>query len=103
MNNNRLTTAWYCRVCGLNQNYIHWDVDKQLPPTYDFCDCCNAQFGYNDSNNIAISIYRKRWIDSGAEWSNRTRRMEEWNLKEQLKNIPDEYRDNFVLSLISEK
>lgn len=102
MSDDRIVKEWYCRVCGFNQKYIHWDEEKGLSPTHEFCKCCDAQFGYNDSNPTAISIHRKKWINDGAKWEEPILKPSDWNLKKQLKNIPDKYKDDFINSFLNQ-
>lgn len=76
-----------CHVCG------YPDLDEpprsgnEKIPSFDICDCCGIQFGYEDSNESNVIEYRKKWIESGGEWFNKQKRPKEWSMIEQLKNI----------------
>ena len=44
----------FCRVCGFlhdkdykDNDYFPWGKDGNTP-TFDFCECCGTEFGYND-------------------------------------------------------
>jgi hypothetical protein len=79
MHNNNM----YCPVCGLEQNEPPWGDDGKNP-SFDICDCCGVEFGYEDSTPESIESYRKKWIAEGAKWK---RKPENWNLEKQLNNI----------------
>lgn len=82
---------YYCRICGLKQPIPPWGHDGQNP-TRDICSCCGAEFGYEDSLKSAILDYRRKWLDSGALWFSPKEKPTDWNLKEQLKQIPEEFK-----------
>ena len=75
-----------CRVCGWNQDELPWG-DDGLTPSFEICDCCGVQFGYEDCTPTAISGFRKKWIDSGAKWFNPDARPLDWSLEVQLKVV----------------
>ena len=87
-NNNE---AYICRVCGLKQNEPQWGIDEQTP-TYNICDCCGVEFGYEDCTLIGIKSYRKKWLDGGAKWNCKKCQPNSWSLNEQLANIPKQYQ-----------
>jgi hypothetical protein len=98
-----------CRVCGYDMGYPIWD-DDGLGPTFDICACCGCEFGFNDvmygafnENDISpefrhikdmdlqsVKEYRKRWL--GGEIKNIIKKPSDAALKEQMKNIPEEWR-----------
>lgn len=81
-----------CRVCGFQYaDYYPWGEDGDTP-TYDFCNCCGVEFGFDDDEIEDIRAYRAKWLSSGAVFDLPTVRPENWNLEEQLKNIPEEFR-----------
>ena len=80
-----------CRVCGKIQNDLPWGEDGHCP-TYDICDCCGVEFGYQDCILTAIRSYREKWISQGACWKYLEEKPFNWSLEEQLKNIPLEYK-----------
>ena len=87
-------TNTICRVCGFQyDDYYPWGENGQLP-TYDICDCCGAEFGYDDDIGACgepIQTYRSKWINGGAKFFRPSERPENWNLEDQLKNIPNEH------------
>ena len=75
-----------CRVCGLDAEHPQYD-----PPTFDYCFCCGAQFGYHDVKLKSVRKNRDHWLKNGAQWSEPEEKPEDWNLEEQLTNIPKEW------------
>jgi len=86
-------TNTICRICGFIYNdYYPWGKDGKTP-TYDFCVCCGAEFGFDDDNMAGdgIQAYRSKWISEGANFHTPEECPIHWNPHEQLKNIPDEF------------
>ena len=81
----------YCRVCGLKYEEPPWGIDDKTP-SFEICECCGVEFGYEDGTVTAAKRYRKKWISSGAEWFNRKFQPRDWDLKQQLANVPQAYR-----------
>jgi len=82
---------YICRVCGAEQLDPPWGDDGKNA-SFDICDCCGVEFGYEDATLEGLKRYRNKWLSNGAKWNNSKRRPEDWSLDEQLKNIPQEYR-----------
>jgi len=81
-----MANSFFCRVCGLKQEAPPWGLDERSP-TFEICDCCGIEFGYEDSSPSSIKKYRESWLASGAQWFNPKKRPTNWNLDEQLKNL----------------
>ncbi|HEX2912534.1 MAG TPA: hypothetical protein VH186_17120 [Chloroflexia bacterium] len=79
-----------CRVCGLLYPEPPWGEDGKSP-SFDICECCGAEWGYEDCTIKGIRTYRERWIAEGAKWFEPKAKPEGWKLEEQLKMIPEEY------------
>ena len=79
----------HCRVCGFNQDAPPWDENGA--PSWYICDCCGTHFGYGDTILKAVRSNRQKWLDNGAQWFSPEEKPENWNLEEQLKNIPPEW------------
>jgi hypothetical protein len=76
-----------CRVCGLvTPEFAPWGSDGQHP-SYEFCDCCGVQFGYEDCLPSSIQNYRQKWLANGAVWFKPDKKPAGWSLEEQLKSI----------------
>ncbi len=76
-----------CPVCGYDK-LLEEPFDSEGNPSYEICNCCGFEFGYDDSSEgISIHNYRKKWINEGAPWFNLNLKPKNWNLNEQLNNI----------------
>lgn len=80
----------YCRVCGLKYEEPPWGIDGKAP-SFEICECCGVEFGYEDGTVTAVKRYREKWISSGAEWFKRKFKPRDWDLKQQLANVPQAY------------
>jgi hypothetical protein len=81
----------YCRVCGFLNVLPPWGEDDDYPD-YGICDCCGVEAGLDDRSLVGIRLYRKEWLDSGAKWFKPKLKPENWDLEEQMKNIPERFR-----------
>jgi hypothetical protein len=81
---------YFCRICGLYHEDPPWGNDN-ISPSFDFCDCCGCEFGYEDIQLKSICSYRDKWIKEGAKWFEPKYKPSNWNLNEQLKQIPSLY------------
>lgn len=84
-----MAMKYICAVCGYDQlDEPQWEGDA---PSYEICPCCFFQAGFDDdgaSEPVTVEEYRKSWLRYKGTWANfLTRRPENWNLREQLKNI----------------
>lgn len=80
-----------CRVCGLYYpDYLPYGEDGKSG-TFDFCDCCGVEWGYADCQPSAAKRYRQRWIEDGAVWNKPKAMPVDWNLAEQLANVPSAF------------
>ena len=76
-----------CRVCGLYIEEVPWSEDEHNP-TYEICSCCGVEFGNEDHSYASVKAYRIQWIASGAGWFTSKEKPKEWNLEQQLNDIP---------------
>lgn len=83
--------SYFCRVCGKRQDEPIWGEDDQSP-TFNICDCCGVEFGYEDCNLEAVYAFRKKWLQESNKWWNPKAQSKNWSLEEQMKNIPKKYR-----------
>ena len=79
-----------CRVCGLRQDGLPWGEDGKTP-SFNVCSCCGTEFGYEDATLKAIRLQRERWLSTSAKWFNPKDKPQDWNLDEQLKEIPEPF------------
>jgi hypothetical protein len=81
---------FHCRVCGLRLEEPPWGEDGRTP-LFDICPCCGVEFGYGDASLKGVKAHRGRWLEQGAPWSIPKQRPADWNLDEQLAQIPQAY------------
>jgi hypothetical protein len=79
-----------CRVCGLYIDDLPWGEDG-ICPTYELCPCCNVEFGNEDYTIESTKQYREKWINKGAKWFKPKEKPDNWNLRQQLKCIPQAF------------
>lgn len=88
------TFSTFCPVCGLDLKFKAWD--NGMPKDDEICPCCGTQFGYHDStwnkNPLIHSELRQKWINGGMRWWSDNSPPKNWDPKEQLENIPPEFR-----------
>lgn len=82
-----------CRVCGRMTNEPPWGEDGKSP-TFEICECCGVEFGYEDSSLQGILNYREQWLRNGAKWFAARRKPDNWDVDAQLNQIPRKYRDD---------
>jgi len=80
-----------CRVCGLLQLDPPWGEDGKNP-SFEICACCGVEFGYEDVLLKSVHAYRKRWIEDGAQWVDKKAKPNNWNMTDQLENIPEVFK-----------
>jgi hypothetical protein len=82
---------FYCRVCGFRLEDPPWGYDSKSP-VFDFCPCCGVEFGYQDATPEGARKFRYRWLERGATWDDEQEKPEKWNLEDQIKQIPMQYK-----------
>lgn len=60
--------------------------------TFEICDCCGIEFGYEDSTPEGIRTYRERWLTAGARWFKLKSKPDGWSLELQLANLFERYQ-----------
>lgn len=78
-----------CRVCGYDDGAPFWEGGW---PTSDICPCCGNESDISDLSVSGIRSYRGYWVGNGAKWQSPGLKPKGWDLAEQLKNIPIEWR-----------
>ena len=91
----RFRVSNYCCVCGLDQGEPIWGETGDSP-TYNICQCCATEFGLEDTSPASCFGSRAYWLRklSGRWWSPPPD--PGWSLEEQLKNIPEGFRDEDI-------
>ncbi|MEZ4372262.1 MAG: hypothetical protein R3B07_15660 [Polyangiaceae bacterium] len=79
-----------CRVCGLHCADPPWGADGQCP-TFDICDCCGVQFGYEDSLPASARRYRDAWLRNSCEWFRAKSKPEDWSWERQQARVPRQF------------
>ncbi len=80
-----------CRVCGCCFEDFPWGEDGKSP-SFQICPCCGVQFGKEDRTLESIKTYRAEWKNSGGKWFMENERPECWDIEQQMKNIPDDFK-----------
>ncbi len=69
-----------CPICGYD-GLDEEPYGKNFNPSYDICSCCRFEYGYSEDHEVdlgyhvvpnemkeaAFQLYRKQWIEDGAE------------------------------------
>ena len=84
-------TLFRCRVCGLLQLDQPWG-ESGKDPTFFICKCCGTEFGIEDCLPKGARRAREEWLAKGAPWFKPHLKPDDWDLEEQLKHIPEEFR-----------
>lgn len=78
---------YICHVCGFD-GLKEPVSNKQNEPSYEICPCCGFEFGFDDAiGKDRYENFRINWIKSGANWFMPKLKPDNWQLKEQLKNL----------------
>ncbi len=83
---NKPAASHLCRVCGAHYAEPPWGADGKTA-SFDICDCCGVEFGYEDSTPAAVAAYRSGWIARGLPWFKPARKPADWNGARQLARI----------------
>ena len=86
-----LSDIYRCRVCGLLRDEPPWGKDGTTA-SFDICECCGVEFGYEDSTRESVLKYRAAWLASGAKWADPDEKPPGWSLDIQLQTIPETWR-----------
>ena len=85
-----------CPVCGFpGLDELAYDENKN--GSYEICPSCGFEFGVTDDDQgFSIQDWRKQWIEKGMKWwsedTEYNPQPQNWDPKEQLKNIPKEFK-----------
>ncbi|WP_211251110.1 hypothetical protein [Stenoxybacter acetivorans] len=69
-----------CLVCNFTSEKNSFTRGKS-------CPCCGVTYGFEDTTNETIKIYRACWIDKGMPWFNKQEKPSDWEPFNQLKKI----------------
>lgn len=79
-----------CRVCGTEvSDFYPWGEDGQTP-SFEICDCCGTQFGYEDCETEEIKKRRANWLAGGARWLRPDKKPSGWTVEKSLARIPSD-------------
>lgn len=78
-----------CPSCGydISDSFL-WDNPKVES---DFCDCCGISFKRGPMPIEEARTYRNSWLQHPLLWRNPKAIPQEWNLEDQVSQIPLEY------------
>jgi hypothetical protein len=75
-----------CPVCGYD-DLDEPAFDDDGVPSFDICDCCGTQFGYDDART-PHSVLREKWVAKGMLWHSRViTAPPDWDPVEQLRRL----------------
>ena len=60
-------TTYMCPVCGF-PDLEDEPYTEDGTPSYEICECCGFQFGYQEGGERAHTDWRQRWITNGTVW-----------------------------------
>lgn len=81
---------YICKACGYdNFPQEFWEDDS---PGYIICPCCGCESGNEDYTIESTKKYRQEWLESGSKWFEKKYKPEDWDLNQQLEQIPIEYK-----------
>jgi hypothetical protein len=80
-----------CRVCGYDDGAEpFWEAG--WPNEGAICPCCDNEPSMNDVSVMALRELRGYWLGLGAPWRSPGSRPQNWDILEQVKHIPAEWR-----------
>ncbi|MFJ2770283.1 hypothetical protein [Streptomyces sp. NPDC087300] len=79
-----------CRVCGLDVGEVRFDEHGLA--LFVICECCGTESGVSDGIVAQARRVRGHWLDAGSTWFEPKARPAEWELQQQLRNIPPGWR-----------
>ena len=111
----------YCRVCGFDSGAYELRVNGMIAPMYAICSCCGMESGVYDDTVEQVRRYRQEWLTGKTKWAHPPtsfswwgkagwiekyeayladipqwwwleHKPDNWNLEEQMKNIPEAFR-----------
>jgi hypothetical protein len=56
----------HCRVCGRGQASPPWG-DDGATPSFEICDRCGTEFGYEDATPLGVARKREEWLSQAPE------------------------------------
>lgn len=78
---------YICPICGYDK-LEEPPYDEFGEPSYEICPCCGIEFGFDlENDHITQDEYRKKWINNGGEWFDPQEKPQEWDIRQQLKNV----------------
>ena len=83
-------TMSICKICGWPPP--KYEEDATIYSAGEYCDCCGFMYGLDDRNPKYVRLSRQEWLKTGAKWFRLEERPDDWDLEEQLANIPEAWR-----------
>lgn len=91
---------YVCPICGFDKlSFVPLNSYEICPccgyefGTFDYYSNCNGkyfdllQMGASEEDETLFSMVRKIWLDDGAIWFAKDRKLDDWNLANQLENL----------------
>jgi hypothetical protein len=83
--------SYACHICGLLQDELPWGEDGKTS-SFNICDCCGCEFGYNDATDVALKQYREDWVNHGKAWYKPKLKPLNWSFEKQIEQVPLEFQ-----------
>lgn len=83
---------YICTTCGYDQ--LEEPPRENGGPSFEICECCGVEFGYQDCTPESNNNFRCLWKKSDYQWHVPERKPKNWDINKQLKNIglsPDNF------------
>ena len=81
----------HCRVCGWDHGDYIWGASGD-EASFEICECCGTEFGYEDSTVESTRNKRREWIMQGLKWFKPKSMPNDWKFEDYKLFIPEKYR-----------
>lgn len=75
-----------CRICGSDHgpDFLPWGISGDSP-TFEICNECGVEFGYQDTNLEGILAYREQYLNGLS-------RKRQIVASEEISRLPSQFR-----------
>ena len=79
--------AAFCPICGYGPFERPYESYRALAWSYDICDCCFTEYGFDDGWNR-----QDEWLRGGAKWYDESLKPADWTAAAQLERAIEGWR-----------